>query len=518
MKHRRISAALCAICMVTAIFASCGQNAQDPEKNTTGQAFLSGKDLKISIPSHASWPYDEDWKVWEYIKQNSGLKLEIQAIPESDYPSKVSLMLASPDALPDMIYTTVKTITDQHATSGAFISLDENRDKLPDMYRYLDTLPEKERDETLLQRTSADGKIYSAPTFGTAWLNNIRTWMYRKDIFEKHNLEVPTTTDELYEVCKKLKKLYPESYPFSMRNGLSTIDGLTQLWAPYLCFNPYYDFTTETWRYGPREPEMKEVVEYFQKFYKEGLVAPDFLTAATKSWEEMMMTDRGFVAFDYSVRIDFFNKPAREENPDYTLAMMPPPKGTNEKGRQKMGKINIDLSGYMICNTGKQDRIDVAFKFLNWLYTEEACDLVSWGKEGETYVEENGKRHYTVENEELPQLKYGFATSGTFQRIYEEAYAASNTEEMVEASRKATQYQEDYASPLMWMPLSDEDSQRAADLQTALATYSEEAISKFMLNQKPMSEWDAFVKGLDTMGIDELLAIYDRTYEQLSGK
>ena len=59
------------------------------------------------------------------------------------------------------------------------------------------------------QRRSADGKIYSAPSYGSPTaFGNMRTWMYRKDIFEKHGLQPPETYEELYQVCKKLKELY----------------------------------------------------------------------------------------------------------------------------------------------------------------------------------------------------------------------------------------------------------------------------------------------------------------------
>ena len=33
---------------------------------------------------------------------------------------------------------------------------------------------------------------------------NLRTWIYRKDIFEKNNLQVSTDLDKLYQVFKKV--------------------------------------------------------------------------------------------------------------------------------------------------------------------------------------------------------------------------------------------------------------------------------------------------------------------------
>ena len=39
-----------------------------------------------------------------------------------------------------------------------------------------------------------------------------------KAIFKKHNLKAPETYEELYNVCKQLKALYPDSYPFCTRS------------------------------------------------------------------------------------------------------------------------------------------------------------------------------------------------------------------------------------------------------------------------------------------------------------
>ena len=59
-------------------------------------------------------------------------------------------------------------------------------------------------------RRSADGKIYAAPSYGMDRYTNVRCWLYRKDIFEKNNLKVPETMDDLYDVAKKLKAKYPD--------------------------------------------------------------------------------------------------------------------------------------------------------------------------------------------------------------------------------------------------------------------------------------------------------------------
>ena len=54
-------------------------------------------------------------------------------------------------------------------------------------------------------------------------------------------------------------------------------------------------------------------------------------------------------------------------------------------------------------------------------------------------------------------------------------------------------------------------------LKQPLNDYIEEQLSKFMLGQTPMSEWDTFQKGLEDMGASRLLEIYAEEYKRVMG-
>ncbi|MBR2181346.1 MAG: hypothetical protein IJ949_05600, partial [Oscillospiraceae bacterium] len=59
--------------------------------------------LDITIASHASWPYQESWAVWNYIRESIGGTLNINAVPASDIATKFPLIMAAPDTFPDLI-------------------------------------------------------------------------------------------------------------------------------------------------------------------------------------------------------------------------------------------------------------------------------------------------------------------------------------------------------------------------------------------------------------------------------
>lgn len=481
-----------------------------------GKIFAPGTEISMTIASHASWPYNENWVVWKYFQEATGTKFNIKAIPATDLGTKLPLMMANSVELTDMIHTFMKNHVDPYATSGAFVSYTDNMDNMPNMSAFLDGLGETEKNDLINQRTSGDGKMYSAPTYGTQRLTNLRTWLYRKDIFEKHGLKTPTTYDELYEVAKELKKLYPDSYPICFRDGIYKFEDLTSAWKNNFSYLPYYDYDAGEWKMGAQDPIMKEIIAYFTKLVEEGLVAPDYLTMDTMSWEELMSTDRGFITNDYIVRIDFFNSAVRGENPDYTLALMAPPVPNVPTGSAKIAKTNLDFGGWVVCNTGKEKNIQNAFKLVDWMYSPEAVELLSWGKEGETYnVNAEGKKEFILEEGEQVNTKYGISTYGVFQIIDEVAYESTYTQENIDAATEVQQYIEEESNPTLWLALEPSEESRAAAILDDLRAYCEEELSKFLLSQQPLSNWDTFQEGLVEMGCEELLEIYTNAYDRI---
>ena len=342
--------------------------------------------------------------------------------------------------------------------------------------------------------------------------------MYRKDIFEKHNLTVPETMEQVYEVSKKLKSSYPDSYPLCFRSGLEQLDVMGPAWANDFCHGVYYDFKESAWKFGSEQPAMLEIIEFFQKMSAEQLIPPDFLTIEPKSWEALIFGNRGFIMPEFLVRIDFFNVPARKENPDFTFATMEPPRADTPNGQSRIAKLNLDPSGYVICNTGDEKGIQNSVKLLDWMYSDRGSEVLSWGRENETYRVVDGERQFITEEGETAQQAYGVATYGLYQRIDPKAYAAAYTKEQIEQGEKAYTYTEQFVNPVKWLAFNGEEQQTYREYFDALKNFNDEQLSKFLLGQRPMSEWDAFQKELKDMNVDGILDIYRSAYDRAMGK
>jgi len=472
--------------------------------------------LDITIASHSSWPYQEDWAVWNYIRESIGGTLNINAVPASDIATKFPLIMAAPDTFPDLIgFQGKPSGFADYCEQGAFVALDDYAEFLPDYNAFWDGLPESDQWMKNI-RKSADGKVYYTPNYGMERYTNLRTWLYRKDIFDKHGLSVPETTEELYDVSKKLKELYPDSYPFCMRSGLANINVIGCSWKPNFHYGVYYDFENEKWCYGATEDTMKEIVEYLNRMVKEGLIPSDFMTINSSTWEELVSTNRGFIMPEYQVRIDFFNGIAREQMPEFNLTAMTPPRADNGIGINMNNKFNQDPSGYGVLNTGDEASIANAMRYINWFYSDEGAEILSWGKEGETYETVDGKRKFIVENEaDNAQTLYGFKTIGTYTRIDPECIDASISEEQAATTDFIIGNIYPNLDPTLYLEFSAEDSKTLADLNTSINTHVEENIQKFIIGQRPLSEWESFRSELNELPVNELLALYEKVYNNV---
>ncbi len=524
---KRLIALSLAVVMMLAL-AACGDKSEtfDPKnldfssvadvEIPEGKVLPDDAVLKITVASHSSWPYDANWAVWKLIRENVGGELQINAIPSNDFATKFPLMMSDQEGMPDIFGFQGKPAGfSDYCEQGAFISLDACDELMPNYKAFWASLPEDQQQYRDI-RKSADGKVYYAPNYGLERYTNIRCWLYREDIFAKHNLKTPTTTDELYNVCKKLKAIYPDSYPLCMRSGRNNINVIGSTWKPNFRYSAYYDFENEKWCYGAREPEMRQIVEFLNKMVTDGLMPPDFITIQTSDWEELVANSRGFILpAEYQIRIDHFNLPARAANPEFKLNAMQPPHANNGVGLPVVNKYNNDPGGMAICNTNDIERIANSARYIDWFYSDEGCEAVSWGKEGETFTEdENGNRKYILEENETAQFKYGFKTTGAALRIDPECIDASiSAEQAATTDFMLNECTYPYLDPTIYMEFSAEDAEKVSEYNTTLQTLVEENLQKFITGQRPMSEWDAFQEELSTLPIDDLLALYEKTHQ-----
>lgn len=480
-----------ALTLSLCLIAGCSNTGQDA---ADGGGSGDPTEISMLILSHASWPYDESWWIWDKIEEKTNVKLNVTALDISSFGEKFQLMVASGE-LPDIVSVDNPAAANKYGLVGAYVNIKDYLDKMPNLSKFIEKYPEYY--ELCIAH---DGNVYALPVEGMGETNR-RGWLYRKDILDKHNLAAPTTMEELYQVLKALKGLYPDSYPLSFRSWANQLPLIAHQWGTR--GDIYFDEENKEVKYGPIENEYRDMIEFLSKLYKERLIPQDFLSIDTKQWQDLMSSDTAFVTIDYLSRVDFFNVALRPDNPDYTIAYLAPPKG-GENGEQKLAFTAEMLQSYAI--NAKSPNVDKIMEFIDYYYSEDAYETLSWGEEGVTYTVEDGEKKFIDVTETMEvRKKYGLSTYGTYLWFDYSSHESTFSDEAVAAYEEARKYE----NPQIILPaISEEAQDRLTLLKLNVDKAKEEALAKFIIGERSISEWDKYVEELKGWGLDEMLDIY----------
>ncbi|WP_246066906.1 extracellular solute-binding protein [Paenibacillus koleovorans] len=496
--------------LTVGLLAGCGaKEEKSPDAGTsasTTPAAVKKQTYSMLVESHPSWPYSKDWPVWKMIEEKTGATFNVQ-VPSGKIEDALSLTIASGE-MPDVMYTLNKQLADKYGMQGALVNILDYVDKMPNFKKWLTKYPDEAQNSL-----AADGKMYIFPNEGISETNR-NIWMYRQDVFQQNNLQVPKNYDELYTVLKKLKELYPNSYPFAFRfgNALQIMRNMSTNFMTNEDF--YYDFDKKEWKYGPIDDNYKTLVTWMNKFYKEGLMPPDWLTTDVKQWQDLVSTNRTFVTIDYIGRIDNFNVPLRKDNPKFNMAFMAPPIGL-ANAPQKNPFTHFKISGMMVSSTSK--KVDDLMKVMDFYYTEEGRTLLSWGKENETYKVENGKKKFIESYIDVGDLrkKTGLSTNAAFTWFDYDAHLSLATPELQQAYVDARKYD---AKLDPEPPMTEKEMEVMTTTYAAIVKHREQNVSKFILGERSLTEWDKYVDEQKKLGIDKVLDVHKQAYDRVLNK
>lgn len=512
--------------------ANEGQSSEGTETSETGDAdntsFYSEEPLTFSLlySSNPDYPYKEDWLLWKAIKDKTNVSFDVTVVPMSDYNQKRSLLISTGDA-PYIIPKTYHPDEVQFIPSGAILPVSDYVDKMPNYSRQVKEWGLEEEINTYKQK---DGKYYLLPGLHEIYTPDYGIAM-RTDILEKNNIPVPNTWDEMYEALKKLKQLYPDTYPLSDRYqgkcllniaaptfgkaaaGWGAGDGL------------YYDRDNDKFIFYPTTDDYKSFLAYFNKLIKEGLLDPESFTQNDDQAIQKFVTNKSFAMCANSQHVIGLRKTMDDTVGEGTYEIkkvIPPagPAGPVVTG----GRLE---NGIMISSKAKEDpHFEEMLKFIDWLwYSDEGQILCKWGVEGTTY-----KRTADGKFELMPDITFqwmnpngtkdlrkdfGFG-NGVFILMYggpkylAESYMSPEDLEFVtEVNSKRELLPA--APPLLY---DETEREQANMMSTPLMDYVESMTLKFILGDASLdTDWDKFVQDCKQKGSDRFVELANEVYQ-----
>lgn len=469
---------------------------------------LDDKNTKISILVTSDGYNLKDSVVVKELEKRTGLDLDLIPVAQESINQKVRVLIASKNSMPDIFGNGFSIIElNDFGMQGAFEPINNHFDELPNFSEIFINNTEKYRTaNTLDYFYASNGDIYSFPTFDTSRYVN-HGILYRKDIFDKHGIEMWNNPEEFYQTMKKLKELYPSSTPFVSKNAMAIIGKLGTSWG-LVNTDMYYNEKTGVWKYSDTQPETKEILDLLKKMYSEGLIDPEFLTATQSAWtQKMVQYDKAFVTFDWIGRLDMFEEQTKDSIPEYDLRY-----GNPIGPRQTVKTLDKVYAGYSFA---KSENSLLAMKLCDFLLSPAGAQLATIGIEGETFeINSRGKASFPeLGGEEkvntIDELGEKYGLFQFYMRADKRASYFDYTEREKEAQEFASK--PEHMEPLdPQLVFTNEEIEIKTEYLADLKKATEEFYTQYIMNESAGDkEWNEWLKKAESLGVSKLEKVYN---------
>lgn len=507
-----ITAALCAGCL-----AGCGK-----DKTTSGDAVT----LKWWTPNWAPnylTTYN-DLECFKEAGKKVGVSIDFINVTTQDAPEQFNLLAAS-GTLPDVIGYNLAWVggATKAIQDGVVIDLKDyiTEEKMPNLSKLL---KENETYRKLIK--NYDGSVSTFPEFKeNTEVNAFFGPTVRKDWLDKLGLSEPETINDWYNMLTAFKTKDPngngeaDEIPFAADKEvffgyLASTYGVT---ADF-CKNEKGELV-----YGPIQPEFKEFVTEMNKWYREGLIDPEF-ASLTRTNVDARMTNGTSGAYVGYIGSQMGNYLSALDGTGAKLVGVNWP--AKEAGGKHFGGMRelIDMSGSAgTAITTSNKNVDKTIELIDYCYSKEGSDLFNWGIEGVTYTKDNGEYKFldsftnSAEGKDPVGLlaKYCLPIYSTGARVMSsDAYmqVGMARDEQREAAKVWGNC--DTSLFLPTLPFTSDEQDIISDVMGDVKTYYGDMVVKFVMGVEPLEKFDSYVESINKMGIDKVLKCYKDAYDR----
>jgi len=489
-------------------------------------------------------PFWENNPVAKQIEEKLNIKLKWDVFSGVGQ-DKLNVMLASGD-YPDMIMLSdpTRVIADKIA-----IPLNDLIDQYgPDL--------KKKYGSALNMLKQSDGNIYhltnsylpeGATPPGYGYSLQVRT-----DIYEALGSPKLETSDDVYNYLKQVKEKYPKTADGQTMYPLS---GFNRNWgSPYYAMiamagspadSKVYVGQDDSIKFWPKAPWGKDVLQFYNKLYREGLIDPEAFTQDYATWQKSKLYPARVAA-----HIGGWNQ-TYDVLKTYTDAKLP----NAEKmyfqnfvfkfpSGDKPAVFSVSKKGIgALVITDKAKHPEAAMKLLNYLTTEEGNFLAMNGPQGiqwdmvdgkptlvKSYLDRwlAGEKQVNIEKEtgmghyaRLVGSDLGKTSWGTYWILKDDPVATNNTRAQQRDKELGPYW---YDATTLGDLMAGADTDTIAKQQAVDKRLYENAYSVILAKTEAESaaEYDKYVKDLDAAGavqVEEYMTKMHKQYEQqLAGK
>lgn len=503
--------------------------------------------LRVAVGIHGdTGDWDTLW-IKRYLKDKYNIELEMEYVDGSAIQEKKTLYINSgdmPDIMLRMNFSTSELVK-YGQEEGVLLKCEEyiNETLTPGIWSYWTT------DDVVKASTAPDGHVYSLPNIqddvDLSPANLVRMFI-NKAWLDSNGYEMPRTLDEFVNVLYAYKEANPDSFPlgggmhtlpaaFYILNAFGYIDGRNE-YGMGPCIRdgeaviPVYDMDV-----------YQEYLKLMNQFYQDGIIDSSYFTI--ENTEVFANVNEGknltFAEAPYTTGMANWNE--WEACYPLTSEWQPEPE-TYHPNRIEVGQfvISADTKYPELCmrfadiwynniTDSSKAIYDGTGEGSEYDYGDYVMTIPK--EDGSGYVFNSAKYEEGM-NDWVYHLKYlvGFMPKwGDWQtrlstKVYLEKYfgitdyPAKPNYDLSNQDHYWRQSNLNNVLPYIAQSfpsvyyVDDEVSQRIIDLTTVIEPYVKEQTALFITGQRPLTETGAFAEELKSMGIEELLSIYQDIY------
>lgn len=538
MRTKSLGGILLAFLMVLGLTA-CGQPSEGAAVDTAevaaeeetdaveGSVSAADESITVSVMGMRH-PIQGEWSTLEffrYMEEKTGISLEFDTPAADVFEEKKALAIAS-ESYPDVFFGALLNTSQQiqwGMDEKMLIPLNDLIEEYaPNVSAMFDAIPGLKASVT-----APDGNIYALPQVNEAPIAYMASGYYNGAWLEALSVtreDLPTTLDGFYDLLVRFRDEDP--------NGNGKVDeiplmlmgnALTGGDIPEYYILPTFDINStrhyvddDVVKYGAQQENYKEYLKFMRKLYDEKLLDNSFATsdstistaAAKANTVGLIMTAGPQNAYDVDTEgaATYYNLGALSS--DYT------------NGEQRYAYPGSPFTQGTFAITDKCQNPEAMMSWVDYLYSEEGSIYVHYGPEGELWsFTESGLRSYNDVGMPAEEYRGGKITPdcGTPCPKWVRAETEGSWEDAFQPIRieNVDLYQVPYAKQAFPSTyFSVEQTDRITELSTDINKYINEMVAGFVVGTYDVdAKWDEFQATLTQMGVEELVEIYQESYD-----
>lgn len=529
MRLNRTMSCVLAVAMAAGLTA-CGGASSDKTESTAVKDTAKDKTEAGAAQSDAPLEFTCRLRDGEYspaeillyqeLEEKTGVKINWTTYADSAWQEKKSLLFAS-NQLPEAFFGQEILTNDdllKYGTEGMLVPLESyiTEENTPNLYKIFRDYPEYKS-----SITAPDGHIYSLMSFDDGYVTTTNQPLFiNKDWLEIVNMEVPSTTEEFYEVLKAFKEQDAngngdpnDEIPYSFSkdtNYASDLFGSFGMIDDTNMNNGKTHIAVKDGKviYTAVGDEYKNAIKYFHKLYSEGLIDQEAFTQDSSVFKAKCKNENRTVGVLQGWRSTAWST----SNEDDSYIPVPPLTGPD--GDRCWPELQNGVNGlgsFAITNVARDP--GYIMRWVDQCYEPLFSIESSLALKVGLHLKEDGAGKYDYAEAPTTENRAKVVPGG-YDRIYnvtKEAAALlkSAPSHMIEKQKLDTYYA-DYYYPEYYprFMFTTEESDRLSTLATEINSFANEKYAAWMTGGGIEEEWDSYLKQMDTMGLPELVEIY----------